>query len=118
MDKLKTIRSSTLMETIVAMVIIVTVSVTTVFIVTQVLSNGVSAKSIKAEGFIARTILFTQQEHSFFNESYEADGFIIEKSVDATDFNENLYWVKITIYAPGRKIINTQNIYLLATSSQ
>lgn len=99
MAKLKMIKASTLMETIVAMVIIVTVSGITFAILANI--SGEHNPSLKSAAYSEALNMISEiQACGEIKEIYEeesAPGFYITKSIQKYGDSERLYIVDITV---------------------
>ncbi len=108
------IRSATLIETIVALVIIVAVTGITVMVFVQVTASGYSIRQTKAEGLIEKYISETQQQQTFFDEEFQEEEFVIRKQILLHEYSKELIGLKISVFDRENKLLKNQNLFLPA----
>jgi len=107
------LRSATLIETIVALVIIVAVTGLTVMVFVQVTTSGYSIRQTRAGGLIEKYVSETQQQRTFVDEEFQEEEFVIRKQILPHAYSKELVWVKISILDRENKPLKHQNMFLL-----
>jgi Tfp pilus assembly protein PilV len=106
---LKRIKSVTLIETIIAMVIIVTVTALTTLIFVQVMGSGNSMSRLKAIMLCEKYLNLTQEQQLFFDEDLKEEGYVVQKRVAADDNNSRVLTITITVNDKLNRIIKKQS---------
>jgi hypothetical protein len=108
-SKLVRIKSATLVETIVAMVIILVIFSITTTVLVQTNKVSFSTKKIKADYVIDQFAEETGLEKSFFDDEKNAGTFTIQKRISENSFSQKVVVVRFSAMDKNGELISAEN---------
>lgn len=102
------LKSATLIEAIVAMVIIMAVFGLAMMIYVNVINSSVSARHVRIGLILKKAAEDTVASKRFFDEAFEEGGFAISKSVSKYDNVETLIRLRLEIVDGGKTFSRNQ----------
>ena len=109
----KKVKSATLVETLVALLIILVITAITVTVIVQITVSGYSMQRIKAEALIERYINDAQNQKTFIDEDFQEGEFIVRKQIVENNSTKKFCWLRFSVFAANNKQIKNQNVFLL-----
>ncbi|MES2275323.1 MAG: hypothetical protein V4592_04825 [Bacteroidota bacterium] len=101
----KRVRASSVLEVIISMVIILLIFGIAMTIFTNVTRTSLSARKLRAEAVIRKTMLQTEQADAPGDQLLKIDDLQIEITVKATVLNSKLNEISIIAYDENKQII-------------
>ena len=107
------LRSATLVDTIVALIIVLALTVITVTILVQITATGYSSRMAKADALLSHHISVLKASNTFSNDEFQEGELMVKKEVSYTERNRKLIQVKVSVYDLAENLIRTQSIICL-----
>lgn len=96
------VKSATLIEVIVAMIIIMTIFALSMMIYVRVLNSSISERQVRIGLILKKVAENTASSKRFFDETFDEDGFNIRKNITKYDNRENLIHLHLEITDGGK----------------
>ena len=106
--KIKKIKSSSILEVVVSLVLITIVFSISFMIYHNVMRSGISIQQMLASKKIEGYFTKTKTEKSFVNETIEEDDFIIQKKVSQFDNQPKIYKIEFEAYNKEQRLLAYQ----------
>lgn len=106
-------KSSSLIEVIVAMVIMVITFGVGMMIYHNILKSGTNLQNIKAEMLLSKVFEETSQLKSYFDEDINEGELIVKKKVGKYPNNSSLLLLEIQVYSKEEKLLAEGNYFIL-----
>ena len=108
--KLTSLKASTLLEVIVAMVIILIIFALATGIFTKVISTSPSVKQQQIRSLSTSIIEQSLYEHNWADESVEIDSLVFQKTVGPYGNDSNLLEIVVTTYECGKELSRSKQV--------
>lgn len=103
--KIGKVKSSSILEVVVSLVLVTIVFTISFIIYHNVMRSGVSIRQImatkKIEWYFAKTTI----DKSFVDETLEEDDFVIHKKVSQFDNQQKIYKIEFEVYSKEQKLL-------------
>ena len=103
------LRSATLVETIIALVIILVIFAITAVVLIRTNSTSFSIKKLRAAQLIDQFADETEKEKSFFSDEKVVGSFKLQKQIEENSFKEKIVILKFSIMDNNGRLIAYQN---------
>jgi hypothetical protein len=102
----KKIKSTTILETLVALTISVFLFLMVTVLFVQVTGRSVSIKKIRAHELLNNYSLETSEQKSYYDEERAAEEFILKRQVSAVDSLPGIIRIKFLIYEGNTQLLD------------
>ena len=108
-----TVKASTIMEVLIAMILMIVVFGIAMMIFTNVLNSSLSVKKIRAQAILQETLINAEKADTNLSQSISVDDFRIEQEIKPYDGNAALIDIHLTAFDQNQqKIAQLEKVIL------